>query len=331
MQRLLEVIDPKVGAATAESAAWLAQALFTENVNAPASKAPVGQFLPGSAGGANATAGFEAKSSVNPWDFVLMIEGTLLFSAAAARKLESAQPGQLIYPFCVRQAGVGYASASLLDENDARAEMWMPLWSARATLAELRAVFSEGRAQVGGRPARDGVDFARAVVTLGVDRGIAMFQRYGFQVRNGLAYFATPLERVRVERNARVDLLSDIDAWLDRFRGKAGPSSNAPASVTRALRGVEEAILDLCKNNRAENSQAILIALGACERALARSQSWATENVQPIFGLTLRWLRKADNRFFWKQLSSAGAKLLARSRRAAISDAEAPSPRDARR
>ena len=176
-----------------------------------------------------------------------------------------------------------------------------------------------------------GVDFARAVVTLGVDRGIAMFQRYGFQVRNGLAYFATPLERVRVERNARVDLLSDIDAWLDRFRGKAGPSSNAPASVTRALRGVEEAILDLCKNNRAENSQAILIALGACERALARSQSWATENVQPIFGLTLRWLRKADNRFFWKQLSSAGAKLLARSRRAAISDAEAPSPRDARR
>lgn len=294
MQRLLEVIDPDAGTTTAESRTWLAQALFSENVKAPSSRAPVGQFFPGSAGGANATAGFEAKSSVNPWDFVLMMEGTLLFSAAAARKLESAEPGQLIYPFCVRQAGVGYASASLADESDARAEMWMPLWSASTSLAELRAVFSEGRAQVGGRTARDGVDFARAVVTLGVDRGIAVFQRYGFQVRNGLAYFATPLERVRVERNARADLLSDVDAWLDRFRGKAGPSSNAPASVTRALRGIEEAILDLCKNNRAENLQAILIALGACECALARSKNWTSENVQPIFGLTSRWLREAD-------------------------------------
>ncbi|MFY9988689.1 MAG: type I-U CRISPR-associated protein Csx17 [Chthoniobacterales bacterium] len=294
MQRLLEVIDPNNGAATVESATWLAQALFWENVRAPASRAPVGQFLPGSAGGANAIAGFEAKSSVNPWDFVLMMEGTLLFSVAAARKLESAEPGKLLYPFCVRQAGVGYASASLADENDARSEMWMPLWSVPATLAEIRAVFSEGRAEVGGRPASNGVDFARAVVTLGVDRGIAAFQRYGFQVRNGLAYFATPLERVRVERNVRADLLLDIDAWLDRLRGRAGPSSNASASVTRALRGIEEAILDLCKNNRSEKLQAVLIALGACEHALTRSERWAHENTQPVFGLTPRWLREAD-------------------------------------
>src|SRR5579884_1052614 len=295
MQRLLEVIDSTDGAATPQSGVWLAQALFSENVSVPQSKAPVGQFLPGAVGGANATAGFEGKSSVNPWDFILMIEGTLVFSAAAARKLESAEPGQLIYPFCVRQAGVGYASASLADENDARGEMWMPLWSAPATLAELRAIFSEGRAQVGGRPARDGVDFTRAVVTLGVDRGIHAFQRYGFQVRNGKLYFATPLERVRVERNARADLLSDIDSWLDRFRAKAGPSSKAPASVTRALRRLEEAILDLCRNNRAQSLQAVLIALGTCERALARSQCWSHENTQPIFGLTPRWLREADS------------------------------------
>jgi CRISPR-associated protein Csx17 len=294
MQRVIEALDPAKGLATPLARDWLKQSLFSDNTKTPPSKAPVGQFLPGTAGGANATSGFDAKSSVNPWDFILMIEGTLLFSAAAVRKLESAQPGQLVYPFCVRQAGVGYASAALADENDARAEMWMPLWSNPTTLAELAAIFSEGRAQVGGRPARNGVDFTRAVVTLGVDRGIGAFQRYGFQVRNGLSYFATPLERVPVERNVRADLLSDIDPWLDRFRSKAGPSSNAPASVTRALRQVEERILDLCKNDRAENMQALLVALGACERTLARSKRWAKENVQPIFGLTPRWLRAAD-------------------------------------
>jgi CRISPR-associated protein Csx17 len=294
MQRVIEVLDPVSGSAAASAEAWLSQSLFASNIQTQPTEAPVGQFLPGAAGGANATSGFDAKSSVNPWDFILLIEGTVLFSAAAVRKLESAEPGQLVYPFCVRQAGVGYATAAIADENQARAEMWMPLWSNPATFAELSAIFGEGRAQIGGRPARNGVDFTRAVVTLGVDRGIGAFQRYGFQVRNGLAYFATPLERVPVERNTRADLLSDVDGWFDRFRAKASRDGNAAASVTRALRSLEEAILDLCKNDRAQNMQALLIALGACERALARSMRWAKENVQPVFGLTSRWLHEAD-------------------------------------
>ena len=99
-----------------------------------------------------------------------------------------------------------------------------------------------------------------------------------------------------VERNTRADLLSDIDVWLDRFRSKAGPGGNAAASVTRALRQIEERILDLCKNDCAENMQALLVALGACERALARGERWAKENVQPIFGLSPRWLRAAATR-----------------------------------
>lgn len=190
-----------------------------------------------------------------------MIEGALLFAAASVKKLEAAAPGQLVYPFCVRQAGVGYASASAADEQNARCEMWLPLWNRPATLPELRALLGEGRAQVHGRAARDGVDFTRAVVTLGVDRGISEFQRYGFQVRNGLAYFATPLERVAVQPNARADLLSDIDQWLDRFRGKAG-GENAPGSVARALRNLEASIVELCKEGSAPRVQCVLIERG---------------------------------------------------------------------
>lgn len=304
MQRLIEIISPETGAPTAQAKDWLESSLFGNAVAVPTSKAPVGQFLPGAAGGANTTSGFGSESAVNPWDFVLMLEGALLFAAAAVRRLEGTEPGALAYPFCVRQSAVGYGSASPADEENSRAEMWLPLWSKPVGLAELAAVLSEGRAQLGQRAARNGVDFARAVVTLGVDRGLSAFQRYGFQVRNGLSYFATPLDRVVVRRNASVDLLSEIDPWLARLRDKAGPSAKqVPASVSRALNQLENRILDLCRDGRASRLQAVLVALGQAERALARSLAWTTGRndqipvvkCQPLSGLSARWLREAHD------------------------------------
>jgi CRISPR-associated protein Csx17 len=304
MQRLTEVIDPDTGKPKPLAESWLLAALFGVTAKVPLSKAPVGQFLPGAAGGANTTSGFDSDSAVNPWDYILMMEGALLFAAAAVRRLEGSGPGALAYPFCVRQAGVGYGSASAADEEASRAEMWLPLWERPAGLRELAMVLSEGRAQVGHRPARNGVDFARAVVTLGVDRGLAAFQRYGFQVRNGLSYFATPLDRIIVRRNARADLLSEIDSWLARLRDKAGPTAKqVPASVARALNHLESRILDLCKNGSASCVQAVLVALGQVERTLACSLAWTTgrkeqppvQKSAPLAGLSSRWIREAND------------------------------------
>ena len=297
MQRIAEVMDPATGEPTVESARWLRAALFGSAAPGLATKAPVGQFFPFAAGGANATSGFDAPSAVNPWDFILMIEGALLFAAALVKRLESADDDSLVYPFCVRQAAVGYASAADADEAEARCEMWMPLWSEPTTIAELRAIFSEGRAQVRGRSARNGMDFAQAAVTLGVDRGIAAFQRYGFQVRNGLAYFATPLERVVVRRNARADLLVDIEQWHDRLRQKAGLRTNPdpPASVARALNQLERRVVELCRDDSPGGLQSLIVALGATERALARSFKWTTgAYLRPLNGLKKRWLDEAD-------------------------------------
>lgn len=297
MQRITEVMDPATGAPTADSERWLRAALFGTPAPGLAAKAPIGQFFPGAAGGANGTSGFDAPSAVNPWDFILMIEGALLFAAASVRRLESVDGGLFIYPFCVRQAGVGYASAAGSDEKDARCEMWMPLWNTPTTLPELQAIFSEGRAQVRGRAARSGVDFAQAAVTLGVDRGIAAFQRYGFQVRNGLSYFATPLERVSVRRNARADLLADIEQWHDRLRQKAGPTQDAPASVARALNLLERRMVELCREGSKASSQAVIAALGNAERALAKSFKWTTESayLKPLQRLNPQWLTDADD------------------------------------
>lgn len=299
MQRLTEVFDLEKGGPAPASPALLANALFDTPIKGLADN-PIGQFSPAASGGANATTGFDAKSAVNPWDFILALEGAMLFAAAAVKRLESASPDQLIYPFCVRPSGAGYGSSAQADENDARCEIWMPLWSRASGLDEIRALFSEGRAWVGRRAAKNGVDFARAIASLGVDRGIAEFQRFGFHVRNGLAYFATPLQRLRVHRDAVTsDLLAACDGWLLRFLPKA-KADTAPGSVRRAAARLERAIFAraaAAQPDNADTAQELLAALGNCERALAQaSERWREESyLKPLPPLPRGWVKAVDD------------------------------------
>lgn len=298
MQRLSELFDLADAAApaTAAAAALLDNALFAAPARGLVEK-PIGQFSPAVGGGANASTGFDAKGTLNPWDFVLALEGALLFAAATIKRLEGTEPGQLAYPFCVQSSGSGYGSSATADENDARCEIWMPLWQAPVGISELQTLLAEGRAWVGHRPAKNGVDFARAVASLGVDRGIGEFQRYGFHVRNGLAYFATPLQRLRVQRDhVTADLLAACDGWIQRFFSKA-KSTNAPGSIARAARRLEAAILAQCaaaQDAHRPTTQELLASLGDCECALAGSAKWTKENyLKPIPPLTADWIESA--------------------------------------
>ena len=158
-------------------------------------------------------------------------------------------------------------------------------------------IFSEARANIGNRSAKTGIDFTRAIVSLGVDQGISAFQRFSFCQRNGKNYFATPLHRVVVRRNARADLLSDVDQWHERLRRKAGPQANpaAPASVARSLNLLERAILDLCTDGSSDSVQAVIVSLGQTERALAKSLQWTIKNyVRPLCRLRPEWLKDAN-------------------------------------
>lgn len=296
MQRFAEVFDLGTGKPTERCFAWLENSLWGTNA-AVMVRGACGQFSPAAGGGANASTGFDAQSATNPWDYILNLEGALLFAAATIKRLEGTEPGQLVYPFCVQSTGSGYGSSASADETNARCEIWMPLWQNEVSLAELQTLLAEGRAWVGRRPAKNGVDFARAIASLGVDRGIGEFQRYGFHVRNGLAYFATPLQRLRVRRDhVTADLLSDCDNWIQRFLSKA-KAANAPGSVGRAGRRLEAAILAQCaaaQTNHPPTAQELLASLGDCERALATSSKWTAENyLKPIPPLSSKWIEAA--------------------------------------
>ena len=100
--------------------------------------AKIGQFAPGAAGGPNAGNGYSADSEVNPWDFVLMLEGATAFAGAATRRHQHALDGATAgtttrsgasFPFTVRTVGAGWGGVEAADENDARAEFWAPIWT----------------------------------------------------------------------------------------------------------------------------------------------------------------------------------------------------------
>jgi CRISPR-associated protein Csx17 len=296
LQRILAVIDSETGCAVQGASELLKVSLFGE-AQPGLPLAAVGQFAPGSAGGPNQTAGFEAKARVNPWDFILMLEGALLFAAAATRRLEGSAPSALSFPFTVRATGAGSGGTALGDEANARAEVWMPLWKAPSTLAELKALLAEGRVTLGRRPARDGLDFVRAAATLGVERGITEFQRYAFLMRSGKAYFATPLNRVTVRRNRAGDIIAELDAggWLGRFR-RFGRSDGA-ARVGSLVRRLDDALFALASGDDRDTTpavQRVLMLLGEVQRYLAASPK-AREACPPVPMLSEQWVLQAQD------------------------------------
>lgn len=257
-----------------------------------------GFFNPGSVGGANSSVGFNGGALTNPWDYVLMFEGALMFAGAAARRLSPQSRTKVVFPFTVDNSAGGYGTSADSEYGDSsRAEFWAPVWDSPASFAELSHLVSEGRAQVGRRQAATGTDFARAVAGLGADRGVQKFHRYGFVVRNGLAYLAAPLGRFHVPQgdrkiSERADVLFDLDGWMNRVRGYASGNS-APAGLRTRLSQIERAIIEFCQRGEERDLQDVLIAIGQMERWLGKSS--IKDSVSPVNELSRDWLIHANN------------------------------------
>lgn len=276
-----------------ESAAWITSSLFAEGL-ATLYASSIGQFSPGDIGGPNATQGFEGSSTINPWDYILLIEGTPLLAGAIYRRCRAAQFGKAAFPFTVLPTSQDSDSVERKDSNTARGEVWLPLWHKLLRLAELERLFGEGRAEWSGGQSRTSVDFAKAVAAHGVDRGITSFSRHGFLQRNGLAFLATPLGRFDVRARENVHLLRQTDAWNERFRRAC--TDKAPVRFPAALRRLDSAVFDYCRFGDTERFQAILIALGHAERLLAGSLKFRdSAYLKPLANLAADWVSAADD------------------------------------
>lgn len=294
LQRLVELFDPATGAPRSEAESLLRGALFGDPIPRLWGAA-MGQYAPADTGGANASTGFFGGTLMNPWDFLLMLEGALLFAGSAARRLESGSTARLAYPFTVRPTGAGSGGTAAGDEGGSRGESWMPLWKSPASLTEVRTVLAEGRAVLNGVPVRDGLDFVRAVSKLGVDRGLSEFVRYGFLMRNGKAFLATPLGRVKVRPNPESELIDELDqhGWLSAFKSVSSARGKAPARLVSLGRRLQDALFRMAKGEggrrvAATRIQEVLIILGEIQRYHAASQK-GREALNPVPQLSRRW------------------------------------------
>lgn len=277
------------------SAGWLKASLWSQPVPGLLGYS-VDQFDPGKAGNANMGQGLIADPFLNPWDYILMVEGALLLGGTVAKRLGAFRQAA-VFPFCTESSSVGFASAGV---DDTRGELWLPLWSRPCSIPELKTLLGEGRTEVGRRPARTGVDFARAVVSLGVDRGISAFVRYEFQKRLGDNYLANSLGRMATGSIKDVDLLRQLDPWLDRFRGACrdkNKKKKTPPRFKTALRDIEQAIFEFCQYGGPTFFQAIIVALGRAERELATGERFRSDKrLSPIAGLSSQWIEAANDR-----------------------------------
>ena len=293
------------GEPSKETARLLEDSLFAAPVLGLCSGA-IGQFAPGAAGGPNATNGYSADSEVNPWDFVLMLEGATAFAGAATRRHQHASGGATAgtttrsgasFPFTVRAVGAGWGGVEAADENDARAEFWAPIWTRPARALEIESLLGEGRAVLNERTAKDGLDFARAAASLGVSRGFHQFERFGFLMRAGRTYLATPIGRRLTAPSPGARLVADLDVggWLDRVR-RVGRNDEEPGAARRAVKRLEDALFGLLAAREASREvERAIVALGHVVGWLALSPSGRKAIATPPPVLSAAWLQHADD------------------------------------
>jgi len=263
-----------------------------------------GHFAPGRTWGPNGGQGFAGSTAVNPWDYLLCLEGSCLWASGLARRCGAYGSNVAAFPFTVGVSGGGASGLSFRDSikpDQAKrpvAEMWLPIWPRPAGLREVAQLLAEGRATVGRRPAENGLDIAQAACCLGVDRGLQEFRRTVFLMRSGQSFLGVSLGAFPVQSRPTAQLFSEVDGWLRAFRNACsiGEPSEAAPRFCDALRATESRIFSYCRHGGIRLFQDVLVALGRAEREIALQSGRVGERtVQPISPLSPEWLQAADD------------------------------------
>lgn len=297
VEALLSLIDSNTDAPTARSAPMLDHALFAETQYMDLTS-NIGFLSVASAGGVNMSTGFAGTSNENPWNSVLVLEGIVLFAASATKKLASGERAGLSFPFMVAATLAGDGSVSANERT--RPELWLPLWTFPASIAEIKFLFSEGRSTLGFRQARSGLDMLEALSELGTSRGAFAFERFGFFERRGRGYFvAGHLGSYKAPREKKDSfVVGDLKQhrWLNDFI-KFASGKNVAGRFRTLRRHLEDRLFDMSDHEPLPSEmQSFLILLGDIQQALAVSRKAREgDGVQPIPRLSERWAMAADD------------------------------------
>lgn len=253
-----------------------------------------GQFSPGRAGGTNMGTGFDGHSGLNPWEFVLALEGGVVLVPGFSRR-GGVRGARISSPFWVEGASAGFASASMRERNKGppRGEQWLPLWSQPVRYDEFSELVREGRAQVGRKPTTAATDFVRAAARLGFARGIDGLQRFSYLQRNGESTFAVSVGRFRVTSRSRQPLLDEVAPWIEQLV-RHSREKNAPMRLSVIARRTQEALFAVCRQEAVPTLwRELLATLGEAELVLLRAGKSLAR--RPLPRLSGGWVAAVDD------------------------------------
>lgn len=290
---------------------WLEAALFRKG--AALENLSTFGHNPRGSGRPNSGSTYMGKHVSNPWEHILMVEGMLMFAGGISRRT-GRYAGWSVFPFVV-DAAKGYATA--VNEKD-RGEIWLPLWGRPASYDEMRLVLREGRASYGGKRAKTGVDFALAAASLGVERGIDKFCRFGVLGRKGGRadrpyHMSVDLGTIHVRSGLENTPVNDVKQWYESillFVKGNKTSSKAPRSLQAAVQQFEGRIVDLCRCPDPSTVQSLLVAMGRLERTVS-GRTWPKESGVEPFRKTLspEWVGAANDGTAEFRLAAAAASI----------------------
>ena len=192
----------------------------------------------------NAGQGFlpDPQRRVNPWDFILLLEGSLVWSLAATKR-EGVTSERASFPFYCRgsfggSTTIGPKEVEGAEKSIAKGELWCPTWACPSMLTEIERIFGEGRIQVGDKPVSRSLDFALAMSGLGVDRGIQAFHRYSLLERSGSGRQRTLLAVSNgifvPNRRSELALLAELRPFAESIVSNLADSSQQPRRLINA-------------------------------------------------------------------------------------------------
>lgn len=279
------------------SAQLCRHALFGTSTDSLVVKRTSALYDSGAVGGPNATQGMNRESLSNPWNIILLLEGTLAFAGGFVRRnsaaLSVAKDQGAAFPFQFRYSFT-IGNNTVESERSGR-EIWLPIWSRQVTWDEASLLLREGRAEIAQRVPRYGVEMARAAASLGIDRGIHAFYRYIVvkgRVGGDNYNTAASLGRFDVTVRHNIGLFEQLDWWLLSFR-RACSTKESPQRYKGALSEIDTTIFDYCRFGDRKHIQAVLVALGRAERELAVTGGQrGGKDICPTFrSLSSQWLK----------------------------------------
>lgn len=302
-QRLLDVLP--VSDKSRNRSLILAQDWLGGTNAVPQEKAPMGQFDPGAAGTPNSSPFGAADSLANPWMFVMMVEGTMLFGASPARRLDSQAQVEPRAAMTFMTFGSPVGSATGSDIEETRGEAWIPWWDRPLPYPSVRQLFSEGRAVWKGRTATQSGQMYLAAASHGVSAGISGFDRYTIVRRNGLAFSAVLADEVTVRSDSAMLIVADVEDWPNGVARRAELTGNVALPARRFLTARVNVARSAAGSSQIASIREMLAAITDLDIAVGQS-GMTRSDVSPCRARPSRALRAVLGEPAWRDVCNTG-------------------------